>query len=190
MPPKTTVVNEEETEETMSEEATTISKQQKLIMEWMGEIKALRRQNEERDRGIALLECRVSELEQYYRINDVVASGLETTYWSYARVTAAESGDPPEPELHAWKQKAVAFFDSRGINVESKDIEGRHPLPGETKNETPAIMTRFVNRKQEKSCLNRVENWKEQMFESNERNIDPDKNLTAFITQMIDLIGR
>lgn len=67
----------------------------------------------------------MSELEQYSRINDVVVSELETTYRCYARVTATESWDPPEQEPLSLEQKVIAFFDSRGINVESKDIEKR-----------------------------------------------------------------
>uniref|UniRef100_A0A668T9A7 Uncharacterized protein n=1 Tax=Oreochromis aureus TaxID=47969 RepID=A0A668T9A7_OREAU len=61
MPPKRSNVNEEELEDikkslnVMSEEITTISKQQKLIFNLMEDIKELRRQSEEKDKKIAML---------------------------------------------------------------------------------------------------------------------------------------
>lgn len=50
------------------EEMTTISKQQKAMMELMGETKELKRLNMEKDKKIATLERRPEDLEQYSRI--------------------------------------------------------------------------------------------------------------------------
>lgn len=137
----------------MSEEITTISKQQKVIMDLFEEIKDLRRQNEEKDKKIVMLEGRVSELEQYSRLNDVIVTGLETKHRTYARVTATENGDPSEQEINYLEKQVIEFFGSKGIKVESKDIEGCHPLPRKNKNQKNAIIIRFVNRKQKKELL-------------------------------------
>uniref|UniRef100_A0A1A7XGY8 Uncharacterized protein n=1 Tax=Iconisemion striatum TaxID=60296 RepID=A0A1A7XGY8_9TELE len=151
-------VNEEELEDIkkslnfMSEEIT-ISKQQKLILNLMEDIKELRRLSEEKDKRIAMLEGRVSELEQYSRVNDVMVTGLETKHQTYARVAASEGGETPEQELRTLEEQVLTFFKSKGIEMESKDIEGCHPLPRKNKNQTPAIMMRFVNRKQKKELL-------------------------------------
>nr|XP_054587791.1 uncharacterized protein LOC129153061 [Nothobranchius furzeri] len=159
MPPKRNNVAEEKLEEIkeslsfMSEEITTVSKQQKEIMELVEEVKVLRIKNEEEDRKITLLEERVSELEQYSIINDVIVTGLETTHQTYAKATATESGEPPEQELNNLERQGMDFLGSKGIHLEAKDIEGCHPLPRKNKNQKPAILIRFMNRKHKKELL-------------------------------------
>lgn len=137
----------------MSEEITTISKEQKLILNLMEDIKELRRQSEEKDKKIAMLEGRLSDLEQYSRVNDVILTGLETKHQTYARVAASERGEPPEQELHFLEEQVAGFFKSKGIEMDSKDIEGCHPLPRKNKNQIPAVIIRFVNSKQKKELL-------------------------------------
>ncbi|XDV33591.1 hypothetical protein PO909_003956 [Leuciscus waleckii] len=68
----------------LSEEISTVSKQQKTIIDLMSAIKELKKQNEEKDKRIASLECRVADMEQHSRMNDIVVSGLETRPRSYA----------------------------------------------------------------------------------------------------------
>ena len=69
-----------------------MSKQQKMIMELVAEVKTLRIQNAEKDKRLDFLESRVQALEQYSRINDVIVSGLHikphwitmsTTQWTW-----------------------------------------------------------------------------------------------------------
>lgn len=50
------------------------------------------------------------ELEQYPKINDVVVTGLETRHKTYARATAAESGDPQEQDLDTLQQQILSFL--------------------------------------------------------------------------------
>ena len=64
MPPKKNcAITDEEVKEIkkmldfLSEVIATVSKQQKMIMDLMGKIKELKRQNAEKDKRIALLEC-------------------------------------------------------------------------------------------------------------------------------------
>uniref|UniRef100_A0A1A7ZXN5 Uncharacterized protein n=1 Tax=Nothobranchius furzeri TaxID=105023 RepID=A0A1A7ZXN5_NOTFU len=159
MPPKRGNINEEELEDIkkslnfMSEEITTIAKQQKLIINLTEDIKELRRQSEEKDKKITMLEVRVAELEQYSRISDVIVTGLETKHQTYARAAAEERGEPPEQELRSLEEQVIAFFNSKGIEMDSKDIEGCQTLPRKNKNQKPAIIIRFVNRKQKKELL-------------------------------------
>lgn len=60
----------------MSEEISNISKQEKIIMNLMDEIKEVEQQNAEKDKKNAMLECRVADLEQYSTLNDIIVTGL------------------------------------------------------------------------------------------------------------------
>lgn len=153
MPPK----KNEEIEEIkksldfLSEEISIVSKQQKTIIDLMSEIKELKKQNEEKDKRIASLECRVADMEQHSRMNDIVISGLETRPRSYARaVTATDSGELVDPAMDSVEQQVTAFFHSKGVSISNTDIEACHPLPRKNKNDKPAIIIRFTNRKKQK----------------------------------------
>lgn len=159
MPPKkASTITDEEVEDIkkslnfMSGEIAIISKQQKVIMDMMEEIKELKRQNAEKDKTISTLEGRVADLEQYSRMNDLIVSGLETKPRSYAKA-AAGGGELTEPDLDSLEQQVIAFLGSKGIMVDSNDIEACHPLPRRDKNIKPAIIIRFVSRKQKISLL-------------------------------------
>lgn len=115
-------------------------------MNLMDEIKELKNQNAEKDKRIHMLECRVADLEQYSRLNDIMVSGLETKPRSYARAVRPD-GEPTEPDLDSLELQVANFFDSKGIKLDSRDIEACHPLPAKNKNMKPAIIIRFVNRK-------------------------------------------
>lgn len=54
----------------MSGELTTVTKQLKDLMDLLGEIKELKKQNMEKDLKISMLEKRIDDLEQYSRMND------------------------------------------------------------------------------------------------------------------------
>ncbi|XP_049449990.1 mucin-2-like [Epinephelus fuscoguttatus] len=97
-------------------------------MDLMGEIKELKRQNAEKDKRITHLECRVADLEQYSRMNDVIINGLETRPRSYTRA-AVPNGEPTEQDLDSLEQQVITFFDNKGIAMNSKDTEACHPLP-------------------------------------------------------------
>ncbi|KAL7401915.1 hypothetical protein ABVT39_006536 [Epinephelus coioides] len=125
-----------------------------MIMDMMSEIKALKSQNEEKEKRIASLESRVADLEQYTRMNDIIVSGLETRPWSYARAVAgADEGEPTEPDMGSVEQQVTAFFHSKGISIDSTDIEACHPLPRKNKSDKPAIIIRFTNRKHKNTLL-------------------------------------
>ncbi|KAM3618395.1 uncharacterized protein V6R79_019930 [Siganus canaliculatus] len=138
----------------LSGEISTISKQQKLILDLMDEIKELKKQCAEKDKMVAILECRVADLEQYSRKNYIVVSGLQNKPRSYARaVTRAYSGEPTKPDLDSIEQQVTAFFNSKGISVNNNDIEACHPLPQRNKVDKPAVIIRFTNRKHKIALL-------------------------------------
>lgn len=56
----------------LSEEVSAVRLQQKSILDLVKEVKALRLQNAKKDKRIASLESRVSELEQFTRMNNIV----------------------------------------------------------------------------------------------------------------------
>ncbi|KAJ8386078.1 hypothetical protein AAFF_G00177670 [Aldrovandia affinis] len=79
----------------LTEEVSDVKLQQKTILELVGEVKALRIQNTEKDRRLDYLENRVADLEQYTRMNYIIVTGLRIKPRSYAKaVTADHRGEP------------------------------------------------------------------------------------------------
>lgn len=138
----------------LSEEISVVKQQQKTILNLVEEVKALRIQNAEKDRRLAHLESRVAELEQYTRINDVIVTGLQIKPWSYARaVTNDSGGEPSEQDCSSVEQQVAAFLQSKGIELDCRNIEACHPLPRKDDSEKRAIIMRFVNRKHKTALL-------------------------------------
>ncbi|KAK7172480.1 hypothetical protein R3I93_002554 [Phoxinus phoxinus] len=160
MPPKKEEIEEiKKSLDFLSEEISTVSKQQKTIIDLMGEIKELKKQNEEKDKRITSLECHVADMEQHYRMNVIVVSGLETRPRSYARaVTTTGSGELIDPDMDSVKQQVTAFFHSKGISICHTDIEACHPLPQKNKTDQPALLIRFTNRKNKNALLRQGKN--------------------------------
>lgn len=143
----------------MSDEMRNLSKHQDTIAELMKEVKQLRMDNEEKDRRINALETRIADLEQYSRMNDVVISGLDIRPRSYARA-AAPGGEPTQQDFDSVEQQVISFLGSRGITVDSRDIEACHILPRKnTQSKTPVI-ARFVSRKHKNALLKQGRNLK------------------------------
>ena len=111
------------------------------------EVKALRIQNEEKDRKIAFLKNRVADLEQYTRMNDIIITGLDIKPRSYSRVVAItnmeESGDL---DVGSMEQQVAAFLQTRGIELDCENFKACHTLSRRHAKEKTAIIMRFVNR--------------------------------------------
>lgn len=133
----------------LTEEVSTVRKQQKTIMDLVEEVRALRIQNAEKDKRLAFLESRVQALEQYSRINDVIVTGLRIKPRSYARaVTSNNEGETGELDDNSVERQVAAFLQSKGIKLDCNDIEACHTLPRRNdNNDKPAVILRFVNRK-------------------------------------------
>ncbi|KAJ8404100.1 hypothetical protein AAFF_G00344500 [Aldrovandia affinis] len=79
----------------MTSEMATLTKQHSIITELLGDIKQLKWQNMEQEKKIVFLENRVSDLEQYSQMNDVIISGLvirPRNYLQAVKGTRSESG--------------------------------------------------------------------------------------------------
>ena len=168
MPPKKHLTAEEgegikSTLEFLAEDIATIKQQQQTILDLVLEVKLLKQRNEEKDKKIALLENRVSDLEQYSRMNDVIVTGLKIKPRSYATAVAAATsgGETSEREANSVEQQVAAFFHSKKIDFDCNDIEACHTLPRKNdkkENTTTAIIMRFVNRKRKIALMKQRKN--------------------------------
>lgn len=129
-----------------------ISTQQQTLMELTREVKELKRENDDKNKKIMALENRLADLEQYTRLNDLIITGLEVRPRTYARA-AAENREPNDEDLVSVEQQVVQFMQSKGISLDSGDIEACHPLPRKNKLQKPAVILRFVNRKKKNALL-------------------------------------
>jgi hypothetical protein len=109
----------------MGDELATINKQQRTIINLMSEIKDLKMVNEDQQNKINYLETRVSDLEQYTRMNDVIITGLVIKPRSYARalngdasvVDSAGHDDSAEAQVTAFLHDKQIAIDRRNIDL-------------------------------------------------------------------------
>ena len=86
----------------MSSEIASLTKQNSIITGLLTEIKQLKLKNMEQEKQIVMLENRVSDLEQYSRINDIILSGLAVrpkTYLHAVKGTGSEDSTEHEEIL-------------------------------------------------------------------------------------------
>ena len=103
----------------------------------------------------------MDDLEQYSRMNDLIISGLRTKHRSYARAAAAsedtaagrQGTDASEDDCESLEQQVLCFLESKGISVDSGDIEACHTLRSKNKTIAPAIIIRFTNRKNQQAII-------------------------------------
>ena len=124
-------------------------------MSLVEEVKALRLENSEKEKRIFSLENRVDELEQYTRINNIIITGLETKPRSYARAATrmTAGGDTSEEDATSVELQVTAFLNSKGIEIDSDNIEACHLLPRRHTTDKLAKIIRFANRKQKTELL-------------------------------------
>lgn len=138
----------------LTTQITDVKEQQTRILDLVKEVQVLRKQNEEKDRRIAQLESRVSDLEQYTRMNDIIISGLPIRPRTYARAVDTSSGDgATELDTSSTEQQVAAFLRSKGIDLNCDNVEACHVLPRRNAGEKPPVILRFVNRKHKIAIL-------------------------------------
>lgn len=143
--------------EFMTEDISAVQLHQKY-MDMVEEVKVLRIQNAEKDRHLVDLKKRVSEMEQYTRINNVIITGLRIKPRSYARVVTADNGlEPGEQDVNSVEQQLVTFLKSKGIKMDSDNMEACHPLHWRNDSDKPTIIVRLINRKQSGTAKTRKE---------------------------------
>lgn len=146
----------------MSEELNKISKQQVTIMGLMNEIRQLKEINEEQKNRINSLETRVSDLEQYTRMNDVIISGLSLKPTSYAH---AMKGIHREEEGYNESDNTIEaqvtdYLLSKNIHIDKNGIEACHTIKSQNKTAQPVVIVRFFNRKNKVNLLRQGKNLK------------------------------
>ncbi len=110
----------------------------------------------EKDRKIIVLEQRVDELEQYTKNDNLVnRSGNSTPHLcsSNCKLGDNRTTDAPQEELLTLEQQVVGFLHSKNINIQSDAISVCHTLPRKTEKAKPAIIIRFITRKQRNDLL-------------------------------------
>ncbi len=96
----------------------------------------------------------MADLEQDTRLNDVVITGLHIKPRSYVQaVTADGGGEPGELDVSSTNQQVFAFLQTKGIEMDTKDIEACHPLSRRDASEKLAVILRSVNRKHKTALL-------------------------------------
>jgi len=108
-----------------------------------------------KDDQIRELEKRLDDVEQYYRMDDLIISGLKTRHRVYSNVVAGNNADESTAETETLESQVIQFFDSKEIPICSNQISACHTLPRYNKNSPtpPAIIIRFVNRKDKIALL-------------------------------------
>ena len=145
----------------MSSEMATLTKQQSIITELLEEIKRLKLQNGEQQKRIVDLEDRVSDLEQYSRINDVIISGFEVRPQSYRQAVMGLESEGNGDHEETTEKQVTAFLRSKNISIDESSIEACHVLPSRTlmnKPSMPVMIIRFANSKHKVELLKQGRN--------------------------------
>ena len=118
----------------LTEEVHAVRKQQNCIERLVEEVIELGLQNSKKDNRIMLLKNRFGDLEQYSRLNDIIVTGLEPKPCTYARaLTTLNGGETSEQDATSVEQQVTVFLHSKGIELDSVNIEACHPLPRRSK---------------------------------------------------------
>ncbi|RXN32986.1 zinc finger protein 397-like [Labeo rohita] len=108
-----------------------------------------------KDDQIKELEKRLDVAEQYYRLDDLIISGLKTRHRAYSNVAAGNNVDDTTAETETLESQVIQFFGSKDIPIHRNQISACRTLPRNNKNSStsPAIIIRFVNRKDKVGLL-------------------------------------
>lgn len=120
-----------------------VKKQQITIFNLVEEVKALRLQNTEKEKGLVLLETKVVKLEEYTRLNEVIVTGLRNKPQTYAQAVMAYSDNGQQPDE---EQQVVTFLKTKALKVDSSDIEACHVLPRRNNSEKQVVIIIFANK--------------------------------------------
>ncbi len=138
----------------LSSNVDTIAKQQAVITGLVREITQLKTQNSELIIRVDTLEKRVDDMDQYFKMNDVIVLSLDIRPRTYAAraATAGQGLLPSEEDRISVEMEVVAFLHSKGITIDSEKNVACHPLPRKGTDNT-AVILRFDNRKHKTNLL-------------------------------------
>ena len=168
MPPNVDYSELKKVIDALRDEVAAVKEKQIEIHRLLEKLTAIDTENKYRDEKIRELDDRMTDLEQYSRINDVIISGLRIRPWSFARAVATNNGSRTEPEeedVASAEQQVVAFLQAKDIHLDCSHIEACHPLSmrkrktertndnRDQRPDTPRVILRFTNRKHKIAVL-------------------------------------
>lgn len=108
-----------------------------------------------KDDQIKEMEKRLDDVEQYYRMDDLIISGLKTRHRAYSSVAAENNADDTTAETETLEVQVIQFFGSKDIHIQRNQISACFTLPRNNKNRStpPAIIIRLINRKDKIALL-------------------------------------
>ncbi|KAJ8271053.1 hypothetical protein GJAV_G00122230 [Gymnothorax javanicus] len=112
----------------MTMERASLKKQSHIITELFGEIKQLKRQNSEQEQKILYLENRVSDLEQYSQMNDVIISGLKIKPRNFSQAVTGIGAKVGIELEETTEEQVTAFLHGKHIDIDEENIEACHTL--------------------------------------------------------------
>lgn len=140
-----------------------LSSQQATITDLLNQIKNLKTKNKLQEEKIISLEERVSDLEQYSRVNDVIVSGLNIRPRSFLQAVKGVGSEDNHGHEETTEEQVLSFLHAKDIEVDKESIEACHLLPARKPSDnvnrsksspvTPAIIVRFTNRKHKVDLL-------------------------------------
>ena len=139
-----------------------LCRQSVQIKQMQREIVSLKDQLRRRDDKVISLEHRVSDLEQYVRMDNLVVSGIDCSHRSYARVAGtANSADQnehaPMKEQETLEQIVVKKLSENNIPITHTDISACYTL-GKHHSGKSNIIIKLVNRKSKSVILRSARN--------------------------------
>ncbi|XP_034064676.1 uncharacterized protein LOC117541575 [Gymnodraco acuticeps] len=118
-------------------------------------------------------------------MNDLIISGLKTKHRSCARAAAASEdtaagrggADAPEVDRESLEQQVLCFLDSKGISVDSGDIEACHALRSKNTTAKPALPKKVARSEDtvEEAVEETVEEVEEAVEETGENPLETEK---------------
>ena len=107
----------------MSDDIAKIVKGQSCIQDLLKTIQSLQKQNEMKDINIKTLENRIDDLEQYSKMDNVIISGLNVQYRTYARtVSNLPIDNYSVQEAGTLEENVLAFLNKHNIPIEKSDV--------------------------------------------------------------------
>lgn len=150
----------------ITEKLSNVGEQQAQIVSLLIEVNELKEILKEKDKVICALERRLDDLEQYMWSEEVIINGLETKHQTYARATAASTGEmnegenAPADELQTLERQVITYLASKSICVKTEDISACYVLPRKNRTAKPAIIVRFVSRRNKAELLRQARKLK------------------------------
>ena len=144
-----------------------LSTQQITIADLLNQVKLLKTKTVNQDKIITSLEERVSDLEQYSRMNDVIISGLKIRPLNFLQAVKRIGAENGLEHEESTEEQVTSFLRKCDIEIDPETIEACHILPVKKQTDDrpsttstipttppiPAIIMRFANRKYKSDLL-------------------------------------